>query len=348
MSVDLEVLNQTYLGNSILDYLISISIFFIGIVMLLIIERALFKRIAGWVANTSTQIDDVILAVLRKNIVPICYVISGYVALSRLSIEDGFVRMLKYAVIIFLSYQAARVAITVAVYLVERSTSRRSPSGGATRSIVLFLRFAIWCVAVLFVLDNLGFDVNAVVAGLGIGGVAVAFAAQAILGDLFNYFVIFFDRPFEEGDFIIIGDLMGVVQKIGIKTTRVMSLGGEQLVFSNTDLTSSRIRNYKRMQRRRVLFKFGVLYQTSHAKLKRIPEIVRGIIMKVKDAKFDRAHFSKFGDFSLDFEVVHYVLTGDYNKYMDIQQEINLAITEEFEKEGIEFAYPTQTIHLAK
>ena len=141
---------------------------------------------------------------------------------------------------------------------------------------------------------------------------------------------------------------MGSIEDIGIKTTRIRSLGGEQLVFSNTDLTNSRVRNYKRMEKRRVVFKLGVTYQTSLQQLKEIPLIITGIIKNINDTAFDRAHFSSYGDFSLIFEVVYYVIGSDYNKYMNIQQEINLEIMEEFEKRRIEFAYPTQTIFLEK
>ncbi len=197
-------------------------------------------------------------------------------------------------------------------------------------------------------LDNLGFKISAVIAGLGIGGIAVALAAQAILGDLFSYFAILFDRPFEVGDFIILGEYLGTIEHIGIKTTRIRSLSGEQLVFSNTDLTSSRLRNYKRMGKRRVVFKLGVTYQTTLKQLKTIPGIIENIIKGVKDTTFDRVHFSSYGDFSLIFEVVYYVMSRDYNKYMDIQQVINFAIKKEFEAGGIEFAYPTQTLYLTK
>ncbi|MFC1599390.1 mechanosensitive ion channel family protein, partial [Candidatus Omnitrophota bacterium] len=209
-------------------------------------------------------------------------------------------------------------------------------------------KFLIWGLAIIFFLDNLGFKVSTVIAGLGIGGVAVALAAQAVLGDLFSYFAIIFDRPFEIGDFIIIGEYLGTIEHIGVKTTRIRSLGGEQLVFSNTDLTNSRVRNYKRMQKRRVVFKLGVTYQTSLDQLKAVPGIIEKAIKSIDNTTFDRAHFLSYGDFSLVLEVVYYVLTGDYNKYMDIQQSINFAIKEEFEKRGIEFAYPTQTLYVNK
>lgn len=200
----------------------------------------------------------------------------------------------------------------------------------------------------VFLLDNLGFRVSAVITGLGIGGIAVALAAQAILGDLFAYFVIFFDRPFETGDFIVVEDKQGAVEYIGLKTTRVRSLNGEQLIFSNKDLTDSRIHNYKKMERRRAVFQLGVTYQTPLEQIREISGLVKQIIENQQDVVFDRGHFTKYGDFSLNFEFVYYILATDYNKYMDIQQTINLAIFELFEKKGIEFAYPTQTLFMTK
>jgi small-conductance mechanosensitive channel len=206
----------------------------------------------------------------------------------------------------------------------------------------------IWGMAIIFLLDNLGFKISTVVAGLGIGGVAVALASQAVLKDLFSYFTILLDHPFEVGDFLILDQYMGVVEYIGIKTTRLRSLGGEQIIISNADLTDSRVRNYKRMDRRRVLFQVGVTYQTGMDELKEIPQIAKSVIEGIEETSFDRAHFASYGDFSLIFEIVYYVLDRDYNKYMDIQQEINLKLNEEFGKRGIEFAYPTQTLFLQK
>mgnify|MGYP000314634949 CR=1 FL=1 len=156
--------------------------------------------------------------------------------------------------------------------------------------------------------------------------------------------MLFRSKPFEIGDFIIIDDKMGSIEYIGIKTTRIRTLGGEQLICSNTDLTNSRVHNYKRMEKRRVVFSFGVTYQTPASKIKKIPSIVKDIIQRDEGNTFDRAHFSSYGDFSLNFEVVYYVMSADYNIYMDRQQEINISIFETFEKENIEFAYPTQTI----
>jgi small-conductance mechanosensitive channel len=215
------------------------------------------------------------------------------------------------------------------------------------RSAAFILRLVIFSSVFLLVLDNVpGVEITTLIASLGIGGIAIALAVQNILADLFASLSISLDKPFVIGDFIIVGDMLGTVEHIGLKTTRLRSLGGEQLVFSNNDLLNSRIRNYKRMYERRVVFSFGVVYETDYGKLERIPAMVQQIVENQKEIRFDRAHFKAFGDFSLDFEVVYYVLAPDYKLYMDIQQAINLAMFETFQREGIVFAYPTRTLYL--
>jgi len=201
-------------------------------------------------------------------------------------------------------------------------------------------------VILLLLLDNLGIDITALVASLGIGGVAVALAVQNILGDIFASLSIALDKPFIVGDFIVVGDEMGVVEYVGLKTTRVRSLGGEQIIFANAELLKSRIRNYKRMFERRVVFGFGVTYQTKPSLLSDISSQIKQIIEAIDSTRFDRAHFKSFGNSSLDFEVVYYVLSSEFNIYMDIQQKINLELMNYFEKSSIEFAYPTQTLYL--
>jgi small-conductance mechanosensitive channel len=198
----------------------------------------------------------------------------------------------------------------------------------------------------LAALDNLGVDITALVAGLGVGGIAVGLALQDVLKDTFAALSIILDKPFELGDFVVVDDLAGNVEHIGIKTTRVRSLSGEQLVFGNGDLLSSRIRNFKRLVERRGLFTFGVLYSTPADTLERIPEMVREIVDGLETTRFDRAHFKAFGDSSMDFEVVYYVLDAEYLTFMDLQQAINLALVRRFADEGIEFAYPTRTLFL--
>jgi small-conductance mechanosensitive channel len=216
------------------------------------------------------------------------------------------------------------------------------------KNMTWIARFMIWAATLLFIFDNLGVNITAFVASLGIGGVAVALAAQSVLGDAFSSFAIFMDKPFQVGDFIIVGDLLGTVEHVGFKTTRIRSLGGEQLIFSNSDLTSSRIKNYKRMRERRVTFSVGVIYQTSVEKVKMIPPTIKRVVEEHDNARFDRAHFKNFGDFALIYEIVYYVLSADYNMYMDLQQSINFRLMEEFKKAELQFAYPTQQLYVTK
>jgi small-conductance mechanosensitive channel len=217
-----------------------------------------------------------------------------------------------------------------------------------TTALSFIGKLGLWSLVLLIALQNLGVEVTALLASLGVGGIAVALAAQNILGDLFASLSIYFDRPFVVGDFIIVDSLLGTVEKVGLKTTRIRSLHGEQLIFSNNDLLNSRIRNYKRMLERRILFSIGVVYGTAYEKLVRVPEILRDAIEREELARFDRAHFRGYGDSSLDFEIVYWVTLPDYNTYMDIQQRINFEIFRRFEEEEIAFAFPTRTVHIAK
>ena len=215
------------------------------------------------------------------------------------------------------------------------------------KPLLSLVKFLFWVIGIIFLLANLGFDVSTAIAGLGVGGIAVAIAAQGILGDLFSYFVIFFDKPFELGDFIIFGDKMGVVERIGIKSIRIRVLSGELLIIANSDLTAARIHNYKQMRRRRVVFSVRVTYQTPPDKVEAIPTIIRDIIEHVETAEgvtCDRSHFQAFGPYSLNFETVYYIPSPDYTIYMNVQQEVYQKIYRAFNEQDIEFAYPTQKI----
>jgi len=346
-----DVLNKTFWENRILDYLIVIGIFIICVIVIKVFRNRFLKYLKRLAERTTTTLDDFLIEVLRKIIIPLAYFGAFYVSINTLTLNSLLEKGIHIIGIAVTTLFAVRFAILFINYGFNLYLTKRGKEETLQRSLdgaLRVIKVIIWGLAIVFFLDNLGFKVSTVLAGLGIGGVAVALAAQAILKDLFSYFSILFDRPFEVGDFIILDDYLGTIEHIGIKTTRVRSLGGEQLVFSNTDLTSSRIRNYKRMDRRRVVFKLGVVYSTPYEKLKVIPEIIKEIINSVEDTEFDRAHFASYGDFNLVFEIVYYVLSRDYNKYMDVQQEINLAIKKRFEDEGIEFAYPTQTLFINK
>lgn len=346
-----DIIQQTFFHNRLLDYLVSLSFLIIGLLIIRILKGIILKRFKTWAAKTATKIDDFMIHAFEKTLLPIFYFGVFYLAMGVLTLPSTLEKSIDVLGIVVLTFFGVRFLNTLINYTLEVYWVKGGDEILKTRSIkgvFPVIKVVVWGIGIAFLLDNLGFKITTVVAGLGIGGVAVALAAQAVLGDLFSYFAILIDRPFEIGDFIIIEGYLGVVEHVGIKTTRIRSLGGEQLVFSNTDLTNSRVRNYKRMDKRRVIFKLGVTYQTSLEHMKEIPVIIKDIIKMIKEATFDRAHFNSYGSFSLDFEVVYYVFGSDYNKYMDIQQNINLAIMEEFEKRGIEFAYPTQTLFLNK
>lgn len=272
----------------------------------------------------------------------------GSLALNRPASADGWLRALAAIVIVVQVGLWANAALTFFVNRFERKNLETAAGRVTTMRAAGFIgRLALFSVLLIIALDNIpGVEVTALLASLGVGGVAVALATQNILADLFASLSISLDRPFVIGDFIIVGEFMGTVENVGLKTTRVRSLSGEQLVFSNNDLLSSRIRNYKRMAERRVVFHFGVLYQTTAEQLEAIPPMVRAIIEQQDKVRFDRAHFWRFGDSSLDFEAVYYVLDPDYTVYMDAQQAINLAIFKGLAERGVDFAYPTRTLYL--
>jgi len=346
-----DIMRETVLGNQVGDYLLFIFLFLAGISVVKVFQHFFLKGLKKWAEKTATTLDDFLVGLVQSVALPLAYFGAFYLSVNSLHLNPLLKRIIDIAGMAILTLFAARLATALIAYGLDVYRKTRSQDLGLKRSLdaaLKIIKVIVWALAIVFFLDNMGFKISAVIAGLGIGGIAVALAAQAILGDLFSYFAILFDRPFELGDFIIIGDSLGTIEHIGIKTTRVRSLGGEQLVFSNTDLTSARVRNYKKMQKRRVLFKLGVTYQTPLEKLKVMPGIIEKVIKRVSDTVFDRAHFASYGDFSLVFEVVYYVLSADYNKYMDIQQEINFAINKEFAAHAIEFAYPTQTLYVDK
>ena len=346
-----DFLNQTYFGNTILTYIIALIIFVAGVIVINIFRKIVLSRLKKWAEKTETSIDDFLVRGIEKAIIPLLYYGAFYLAARTLALPTKGEMILNTISVILITFLALRIVTSFISYSLGVYV-RKKGAGEARqkelKGITTILNLIVWAIGLVFLLDNLGFKVASVIAGLGIGGIAIALAAQAVLGDLFAYFVIFFDRPFEIGDFIIVGDKLGSVEHIGLKTTRLRSLGGEQLVFSNKDLTDSRIQNYKRMEKRRVVFRIGVIYQTKAGQLKDISAFVRKIIEEQPDTTFDRGHFASYGDFSLNFEFVYYVLSPDYNKYMDTQQAINLKIYEEFEKRGLEFAFPTQTLFLNK
>ena len=350
-----DFLQQTYFQNRIIDYIIALATFILLVIFIQIIKNIVLKLLENWGKKRTAKIkiDNKFVKTFEEKIRPLLnliYFAAFYISIKQLTMNEPVKKFFDILFIVLLTFFGVRFFLSITSYALETYWAKKEKDPGrrqALKSIFTIIQMIVWSIALLILLDNLGVEISALIAGLGIGGVAVALASQNILGDLFSYFTIFFDRPFQIGDFIVVDEYKGTVDYIGIKTTRLISLGGEQLIFCNTDLTNSRISNYKRMRQRRIVFQFGVIYQTTLTQLKKIPQIVKEIITQIPEATFDRAHFASYGNFSLNFEVVYYVNDPDYNKYMDVQQEINFKLKEALEKEGIEFAYPSQTIFLA-
>ncbi len=346
----MEFLEYIYLGSSVEQWLIATGISLGVFIVLTIVLRFVASRIAKIAARTTTKLDDLLVDLLRSTRWYVMLVWSAAVGAQWLGSDQTIISFVPTVVALFSLLQAGIWGNRIIGYWIGRVMEERLAEDAASATTMAGVRFVarllLFAVLLLLGLDNLGVDITAAITGLGIGGIAVALALQNILGDLFASLSIVLDKPFQIGDFIIIGEFMGTVEHIGLKTTRIRSLSGEQIIFSNGDLLGSRIRNYKRMAERRVLFTIGVTYQTPRQKLETIPGMFREIITKHAKARFDRAHFKSYGDSALIFEVVYYVLSSDYIEYMDIQQDINLQVYSRFESEGIGFAYPTRTLFI--
>lgn len=339
-------------GNYGEDYLKALIILAVLTVAFKIFQVIILKKLSKISKRTPTDIDDFLISLVKDVKPPFYFFISLYVSLRFLALSGIVEKIINAVFIIIITYQAILILQRAIDYATRKVITKRSGGKGeekdkeAINSISKIFKISLWTVGALLVLSNLGVNVTSVVAGLGIGGIAIALAAQNILGDVFASFSIFIDKPFEIGDYIVVGKESGIVQKIGIKTTRFKTLQGEELIVPNKDLTDARIQNFKRMEKRRIVFTLGVVYGTDAEKLEKIPAMVEDIISQIDLADFSRAHFNKYGDFSLDYEIVYFVDSSEYEKYMDIQQKVNLAIYKKFAEEKIEFAYPTQTVLL--
>ena len=346
----MRFLAYTFYGNSIQTWLLAGAVALLVVAVLQIAKSFVVRQLTTLAKRTSNDLDDLAAAVLDRTRFFFLLALGIAAGAQFLLLPDQMRNGVRALVFLATLVQLAIWGNAAIGAGLRRYTARRMEEDAASATTVRFvgflLRLSLWILIGLVALDTAGIDITALIAGLGVGGIAVALAVQNILGDLFASLSIVLDKPFVIGDFIIVGDMMGTVEHIGLKTTRIRSLSGEQLVFSNNDLLSSRIRNYKRMEERRALFRFGVVYHTPRDQLERIPHLVREVIEGLDNSRFDRAHFAGFGDSSLDFEVVYYMLVPDYNAYMDTQQAINLALFGRFQELDIEFAFPSRSVYL--
>lgn len=327
-----------------------------GLVTIIVIKAGLrlaIQRLRTLSQRTRTSFDDGLVGVLEQTNTVLIWIVGLLVGLSMLPLDDrwhGRVSQLWFAVVALQLGLWGQRAVALMLAAQQQRNHAGSGSGNALSATATLLgwglRGALWVVIALAVLSNMGVNITAFVASLGIGGVALALAVQNILGDLFASLAIAVDKPFEVGDSITVGDVTGTVERVGLKTTRIRSLGGEQIVMSNAELLKRTVANFKRLQTRRVLFTFGVTYDTPADQVAAVPPLVKELIEADAKLEYVRAHFKGFGESSLNFEVVYRVLDPDYDVYMDRQQALNLALMRTLQERGIRFAFPTQTLNL--
>lgn len=345
-----DLLNTSIAGNVLTMWLSAMLWVGAAVGVMTVLKPLAIVRLDVWAGKTSNTWDDAIVHALRRTHWLLIALTALYPASEELTLTMQAERWMHGLATVALFIQ---IGLWVGAFLDSgiRSTRKQAlqtdPSTTSALTMLSFLaRVGLWAVLLLLLLDNLGFNVNTLVAGLGIGGIAIGLALQNILGDLFASLSIVLDKPFQVGHFIIVDDFSGTVENIGLKATRIRSLSGEMLVFPNADLTKARLRNYKLMEERRIEFAFGVTYDTSAEQLENIPKILKEITDAMTEVRFDRAHFVAFGASSLDFEVVYWMLTPDYAAYKDAQQTINLALVRRLNQAGVNFAFPTRTLVL--
>lgn len=337
----------TFQGNYGQDLAQFIFYFVLSFIILFILKRVVLTQLHRLAKKTVKDLDEFMLDVMQVWNWFVLVLFSVYFALMTVQLPPQYDSVIRTVMNIAIGWYAVQTLLALLKFAFNRYVSQRQRyEEDFDPTVIMFLRqiaaIFIWVMAALVVLQNLGYQVTALVGGLGLGGLAVAFAVQNLLSDVFSSISIYFDKPFKIGDFIVVGADSGVVKKIGIKSTRLQTLQGQELVISNKELTESRVNNYKKMVTRRVVFEIGVEYETPTSKLKQIPEIIKDIIEKQENASFDRSHFKTLGDFSLIFETVYIVNSSEFGVYMDTQQAINLAILDALSKNKIEIAFPTQ------
>jgi small-conductance mechanosensitive channel len=344
----IELLERPLYGGTLTQWAVALGLAAVIVLVVALVKPILIRRLGAMSKHTRLALDDALVQALGATQLLLVAVVALDIGSQTLELPPRAHKLLDSAATVAVFLQIGLWLSALLAFWLKKSQAHAvgTNAGAATSlSAVGFVgRIVLWAVIALLTLDNLGINITTLIAGLGIGGIAVALAVQNILGDLFASLSIVIDKPFVIGDFIIVDNYMGTVEHVGLKTTRIRSLDGEQIVFSNSDLLKTRIRNYKRMYERRIVFSFGVTYSTPPAKLQKIPELVRGLIEGHKNVRFERSHFFRFGASSLDFETIYWVLTPDYKVYLDIQQAVNLALLQAFEQDGIAFAYPTQTL----
>lgn len=340
-------LHREYLGNPVSAYLWAAATFLGVLWGVLVARRVILARLRQLAVKTQTDLDDFAVDMLEQIRSPEVYIIAAYIAARPLDLPARFENVFRTVLVIVVAYRLVTLLSTTAGYFIRKMVLAGGSDAAhveTANTATFAARILLWAGAFMFVLGNLGFNVTSMVAGLGISGIAVALAAQAVLGDLFSAMAIYLDKPFTVGDAIKVGDAVGTVEHIGIKTTRVRALSGEMLVFPNSALTSTRIQNFKHLDERRVVLTFAVPPATPVATLRKIPEQVRAVVAKIPTTRFDRSHLAVFRESGLEFESVFYVTSSDYGVYMERQQAVLLGVLEALRADNIPLAQPMRTL----
>jgi small-conductance mechanosensitive channel len=344
-----EFFARMFYHNTIRQWAIALGIGLVAFLTLLLLRRLLVVRLGAVARRTVTDVDDILVDLVSKTR-PYFLAAAAMVLASRVLVfpptTDDFVRSALALVLLAQCgvWGTAAVNLWIQRHATRRSTQADTTSASTIRALGVFAKLVLWTIVLITALDKLGINVTALVTGLGIGGIAIALGVQTILGDLLAALAIVFDKPFDVGDAIVVEDLQGTVEHIGLKTTRLRSLTGEQIIVSNSELLKRNIRNYKRMFERRVAFLTDVTYDTPPDAVARIPAMIREVVTAQSPIRFDRSHFSAYTDSALRFETVYFVLDPDYNRYLDIQQTINLELLRRFHADRIRFAFPTRVV----
>ena len=335
--------------NTLYDFALGFVVFLLVLLLCKFFKVFVIAKLKKLSKKTHNEFDDVLIDLIEKIHPIFYYVVSIYYPLQTLALGDSVYTFSKAVFLIVLAYEVVSFLQGVVEYWLKSASINE---GGKSKTTYYGLRLLftilIWATGIMLVLSNLGFNITSLVASLGIGGIAVALAAQNILADIFSSFSLYFDKPFQVGDFITLGADSGTVKKIGLKTTRLETLQGEELIVSNQELTSARVQNFKKMKRRRGKMSFGLTYNTSSKKLQKVNSIVEDIFDNIEDVELVRSHFVLFGESALMFEVVFYVDSSDYTLFLDRQEEISFSLKEQLDKAKIEMAFPTRTVYMKK
>lgn len=345
-----KILSFNFYGNSGKDYLLALAVFAICLLILLIVKKVILARLHKIAKITKNNYDDTLIGIIVKIKSFFYLVISLYLASNFLNLSNFLskaIYLLFILVIVYEGIKASSYLLKVLAYKAIKRNDDDSQAQSTVKTLNVFIQIILWSLGLLLILANMGVNITSLIAGLGIGGIAVALALQNILADIFSSFSILIDKPFKVGDFIKVSADMGTVEKIGIKTTHLRTLDGQLLIISNQELTKARVENFQKLHRRRALFNLGIVYETSRTQLESIPKIIASIVDKQEKANLDRCHFKSYGDFSLNFEVSIFIDVKSYNDFLDILEKINLDIFSQFNEQGISFAYPTQ-LHYQK